>query len=300
MKSFLTIIISISLFLSASIATSQPINQTLNTNFSYPETILPSDTTKLWLAEGDPTNQIVTIFLQGGPKDDLDFETRKKSSWRYLPEYDKYYAIHLHQSNTLNPAMFAYDCDFTMAMARKEVDNSSEILYRAIKHFKDLDKTVYVMGHSYGAFIIPHYLATRPSIADKYFIISGRIDDPKVVVKAHKKGFNGIYKNGVTFISDEGAKDYSDYNGWALKYYIAKQRIKAAIGEISYSKALKNVDLSDVTYIYNPNDDRVGGLTESELEFLNSKSVSTFSVDWEHGYTIRGLVDLVKAGKIDL
>jgi len=280
----------------------KPIQPTYNgnSNFSYHETIMPKDTTKLWIAEGDSTKQIVTIFLQGGPKDELDFKTRGKSSWRYLPDYKEYYSIHLHQANTLNSAMFTYDCDFSMKMAKAEVDNTSEILYRAIKYFKDQGKTVWVMGHSYGAFIIPHYLATRPSLADKYVIISGRIDDPKEVVKAHKKGFNGTYKNGKNFISDQYTEDFNDYNMWAIKYYTGKQRLKAAIGDISYSKALKDVDLSNTIYIYTPTDQRVGGLTIKEIEFLKSKKVQVFSSKWEHGYTIRELVDLVKAGKITL
>lgn len=280
-------------------SSAQPRNGS-NPDFSYPETILPDDVTKLWIAEGDSTKQIVTIFLQGGPKDELDFEKSKKSHWRYLPNYEDYYAIHLHQANTFNPKMFTYDCDFTMKMARAEVDKTSEMLYRAIKYFKDQGKTVWVMGHSYGAFVIPHYLATRPSLADKYIIISGRIDDPKNVVKAHKKGYNGIYKDGVQFISDEVTEDFSEDTIWGIKYYTAKQRLKAAIGEVNYLKALKKVDLSNTIYIYNPKDERVGGLTEKEITFLKSKKAQVYSSKWEHGYTIRELVDLMKAGTIKL
>lgn len=267
--------------------------------FSYAKTELPKDTTKLWVAEGDSTKQIVTIFLQGGPKDELDFEKRGKSSWRYLPDYKDYYSIHLHQANTLNKQIFLYDCEFTMKMARAEVDNTSEILFRAIKYFKDQGKTVWVMGHSYGAYIIPHYLATRPSLADKYVIISGRIDDPKNVIKAHKKGYNGEYVDGVNFVSEE-TKDFRDYNRWAIKYYTGKQLLKAAIGEVEYSKALKEVDLSNTIYIYNPTDKRVGGLTNNEISFLKNKGVQVFSTKWEHGYTIRELVDLVETGTLKL
>ncbi|WP_452225140.1 hypothetical protein [Lacinutrix chionoecetis] len=295
------IVLTLSIILIAFTAckTSQPSNGS-NPDFSYPETILPKDTSKLWVAEGDSTKQIVAIFLQGGPKDELDFEKREKSVWRYLPNFEDYYSIHLHQANTYNPKMFTYDCNFTMKMARKEVDNTSEMLYRAIKYFKNQGKTVWVMGHSYGAYIIPHYLATRPSLADKYVIISGRIDDPKDVVKAHKKGFNGTYTDGKTFISDEGVEDFSDYNIWAIKYYTAKQRIKAAIGEVNYIKALKDVDLSNTIYIYSAKDQRVGGLNEKELNFLKSKKAQVFNSKLEHGYTWRELVDLIKAEKIVL
>lgn len=297
MKNLIVVIACI--FLAVSCKTLEPKNNN-NPDFSYPETTLPKDDKKLWISEGDSTKQIVTIFLQGGPKDELNFKKRKKSVWRYLPDYENYYSIHLHQANTLNTAMFTYDCNFSMKMARKEVDNTSEILYRAIKHFKDKGKTVYVIGHSYGAYIIPNYLATRPSLADKYFIVSGRIDDPKEVIKSHKKGYNGIYNDGITFISEEITEDFSQDTVWGLKYYIAKQKLKAAIGEVSYSKALKNINLSNVTYIYAPKDERVGGLTEKEINFLTSKNVKVFKSEREHGYTWKDLIDLIKAGKIKL
>lgn len=301
MKKIIIVLIVISTaFTSSKAQESSTINKTnKEIEFTYPKTIIPQDTTKLWIAEGDATKQIVTIFLQGGPKDDLDFETRGKSSWRYLPDYKEYYSIHLHQANTWNTDIFRYDGEFTMDMARVEVDNTSEMLYRAIKHFKDKGKTVWVMGHSYGAFIIPHYLATRPSLADKYVIISGRLEDPKDEVDAHKKGFNGSFKYGVDFISEEG-RDFSDYNQAAIKYYIGKQRIKAAIGEISYIQALKDVDLSNVIYIYSPQDERVGGLTQKEQKFLLKKDAKLFSSNWSHGKTIYELVDLVKAEKLKL
>lgn len=269
-------------------------------DFTYPKTEIPEDVTKLWVADGDSTKQIVTIFLQGGPNDVLKFEKARKSGWRYLPDYNDYYRIHLHQAQTLNPSIFTSEGDLTMDMARVEVDNTSEILYRAIKHYKDQGKTVYVIGHSYGAFIIPHYLASRPSLADKYIIMSGRIDDPKESVEAHSKGYNGTFVDGKTFISEEGTKDFSDYNKWAKLYYRGKQLIKGAIGEVSYIKALKNVDLSNVTYIYTPTDARVGGLTKKEIDFLESKNTKVFSSTREHGYTWKDFVDLVKAGKIVL
>jgi len=270
-----------------------------NIEFSYTETILPKDTLDLWVSDGDSTKNTVAIFLQGGPKNELSFKTNGKSQWRYLPNFDDYYQIHLHQANTLNPDMFRYDGEFTMEMARKEVDNTSEMLYRSIKYFKERGKTVYVMGHSYGAFIIPHYLSTRPSLADKYVIVSGRIEDPKNAVEAHKKGYNGIYKDGVTFVSEE-EKDFSDYDENDMRYYVGKQRLKAAIGEILYSETLKNIDLAGSIYIYTATDERVGGLTEKEKNFLKVKGFQVFGTNHKHGETVYGLVDLVREGKIKL
>ena len=300
MKQILIKLSIITLLITACSKPKSVINVDKNITFSYPKTEIPKEDTKLWIADGDSTKQTVAIFLQGGPKDVLNFEKKKKSVWRYLPDYEDYYRIHLHQAQTLNPGIFTSESEFTMDMARVEVDNTSEILYRAIKHFKAKGKKVLVISHSYGAFIIPHYLATRPSLADKYVIISGRIDDPKESVEAHSKGFNGTFKNGKTFITDEGIKDFSEYNKWAKLYYRGKQLIKGAIGEVPYSTALKSVDLSNVIYIYSAIDERVGGLTKSEIDFLNSKNVQVFESEREHGHTWKDLIDLIKNGKIKL
>ncbi|MFK7907987.1 MAG: hypothetical protein AB8B69_22840 [Chitinophagales bacterium] len=267
---------------------------------SYPPTILPSDTSKLWVAAGNPEQEVVLILLQGGPKDYLGFVDKGKTSWRYLPNYEQYYRVHLHQANTYNPKIFEYNDSFTLKMAKTEVDNTSEMLYQTIKYFKDRQKTVYVLGHSYGAFIIPHYLSTRPSLADKYVVISGRIDDDPVGLEAHRQGFNGIYvEDGRKFESDK-EQDLTDYTESEKKYYQVKQWLKWAIGLPKYSEKLSDIDLSNMTYIYCPNDSRVGRLTEEEIDFLTSKKANVFSTNHKHGHTIRALVDLVAEGKIEL
>ncbi len=84
-----------------------------DTKSSYPATVLNQDTTSLWIPEGNPENDTVAIFLQGGPKDELNFLKRGRSSWRNLPNYDQWFHIHLHQANTLNQMIFQYEDEFT-------------------------------------------------------------------------------------------------------------------------------------------------------------------------------------------
>jgi len=96
----------------------------------------PADTTKLWISDGATERDTVAIFCQGGPNDYLKFEKESRTSWRYLPNYDNYLRIHLHQANTYWAEMFLFDGDFTMEMARAEVDNTSEMLSRAIDYYK--------------------------------------------------------------------------------------------------------------------------------------------------------------------
>lgn len=266
--------------------------------FSYPETIIPDDITKLWVEEGDREKDTVLIVCQGGPKNTLDFIKNGRSSWRYLENYKNYYKVHLHKASTFNTEMFNPIDEFTIEMARKEIDNSSEFLLRTISHFKEKGKIVYVVGHSYGAYIIQHYLATRKSLADKYVISSGRIDDPKDAIESHTNGFNGEYVDGVNFVSEEN-RDFSGYSKEELKWYKTKQLLKAAAGEISYSKTLRNVDLEGTIYVYTSKDKRVGGLSEKEISFLKTKGVQVYETRHEeHGNTIYGVVDGIKEGKL--
>lgn len=275
-------------------------NPSMSKEFSYPPTKMPTDTTKLWAAAGNPEQEKVLILLQGGPKGSLNFERRGSSSWRYLPNYEQYYRIHLHQSSTYNPEMFEYTDEFSLEMAKTEVDNSSEMLLRAIQYFKDKGKTVYVLGHSYGAFVIPHYLSTRPSLADKYIIISGRIDDDPVGLETHRQGYNGVYMDDGVRMSADTEEHLTDYSEGEKKYYRVKQWLKWAIGLPKYSEELADVDLSNVTYIYYPKDCRVGKLTDAEINFLKSKKAKVFSSNFEHGHTIFELVFLMREGKIKL
>ena len=260
---------------------------------------LPNDITKLWVQEGELTKDTIAIFLQGGPHDYLKVNKNPKTHWRYLPNYKNYSKIHLHHSNTYYPEMFSSKDKFTLENARTETENSSKILYRTISHFKSQGKTVYVFGHSYGAYIIQHYLTTHESIADKYIIVSGRIIDPEIATANQKKGINGSYENGTDYKSNTTASIQARDEIAAKKYH-RKQLLKAAIGDIDYSEKLKNIDLEGVIYVYGSKDSRVGRLTQKEITFLESKGVSVFSCNYEHGDTVYGLVEALMKNKIRL
>ncbi len=165
--------------------------------------------------------------------------------------------------------MFDYEGEFSLEMAEKEVDNISEMLYRALAYFKEKGETTIVIGTSYGDYIIPNYLSTRPSLADKYIIIAGRIDDNEQMLEQHLKGFNGEFEeDGITYVPEDENTDLSEYQESEIKEYRVKQLLKGAIGKPRYSQALADKDLSNVIYFYATNDQNVGRFTESEITFL--------------------------------
>ena len=71
---------------------------------------------------------------------------------------------------------------------------SVEILHRTIKRFRDQDKHVVVIGHSYGAFLMARYLAhPGPDAAHRYLIIAGRLDMPEEVVNGFLMGMPYLF-----------------------------------------------------------------------------------------------------------
>jgi hypothetical protein len=269
--------------------------------FSYPKTILPNDTTKLWVEDGNIESDTVLIVCQGGPSKNLTFIEKGRTSYRYIPNYSNYRIAYLHQAQTLNKEMFAYKEKFTPEMAEKEVDNTSEMLYRALNYFKTKGKTSIVIGTSYGAYIIPNYLSTRPSLADKYIIIAGRIDDNRQMLEQHLKGFNGEFEeDGITYVPEDENADLSEYQESEIKEYRVKQLLKGAIGKPRYSQELADKDLSNVIYFYATNDQNVGRLTASEIKFLESKKVKIFETNTGHSETLYRFIDKLMDGSLKL
>ena len=268
---------------------------------SYPKTSIPRDTTKLWVEDGNIKSDTVLIICQGGPSKNLTFIEKGRTSYRYIPKYSNYHIVYLHQAQTLNKEMFNFNGEFTYRMAEKEVHNTSEMLYRTLDYFKTKHKTTIVIGTSYGAYIISNYLSRRPSMADKYVIIAGRIDDNEQMLAQHLKGYNGGFEeDGTTYIPQEENVDFKGHPESKLKEFRVKQLLKGAIGKPRYSQELAGKDLSNVIYFYAANDQNVGRLTEPELEFLKSKKVRLFETNTGHSETLYRFIDKLTDGTLRL
>ena len=267
---------------------------------TYLQTIFPQDTTKLWVTDGNIKSDTTLIICQGGPSRQLTFIEKGRTSYRYIPSYSNYNIVYLHQAQTYNPEIFNFKSTFSIEMANKEVDNSSEMLYRAIKHFKIKNKTVIVIGTSYGAYIIQNYISTRPSIADKYYVLAGRIDGNSEMVEQHLNGFNGGFKeDGISYVSEKENVDLSEYSKEDLKEYRVKQLLKGAIGKPIYSRELLNKDLSNVTYFYAANDQNVGKLSDSEISFLESKGAKVLKTFDGHSEVLYRFIDKLRDGNLN-
>ena len=265
----------------------------------YQPTIFPQDTTQLWIPDGDSTKDTVLIVGEGGPKNNLDFESNGRIYWEYLKTYNNYYTAVIHQSSSYNKSIFDAE-DFDFEDAEVEVDNSSEILYRAIKYFKDRGKYVIVFGHSYSAFVIPHYLSTRPSLADRYVITGGRLDADSLQTSYQKQLINtGFEEDGVTLEVPDADQKPPKYR--TQRYFTIrknKEKLKYALGVYRYTEELKEKDLSNVVFFYGTKDQNVGKLSQKEIDFLNAKGALVRGVNTGHYKIWQRLLDSVWAGKV--
>jgi len=269
--------------------------------FSYIPTKLPIDTTKLWISDTNIEKDTVLIVGEGGPKGNLDYESNGRIYWEYLNNFQNYQTLVIHQSSTYNKSIFNAEV-FTLENGYREADISAEILYRAIKYYKDRNKYVIAIGHSYSAFIIPYYIKTRPSLADKYLITGGRLNADSIQTSYQIKGYNSGFKNdGKTLILPDTTVTRKKYRTERyFKIRQAKEMLKAGIGNYKFTEDLKDKDISNVIFFYGKMDENVGALTEEEIHFLTSKKATVFGVETDHYNIWKRAIDSIRAGTIKL
>jgi len=277
------------------------INSDKNIDTKYKPTILPKDTTKLWVRDSSIEKDTVLIVGEGGPKHSLDFASNGRVYWEYLNNFNNYQTVVIHQSSTYNTSIFNAQ-NFTLKDGYKEAGISSEILYRAIKYFKDRNKYVIVTGHSYSAFIIPHYIATRPSLADTYLITGGRLNADSIQTAYQIKGYNsGFKEDGETLIVPDTTLPRKKYRTERFfKIRQVKEMLKAGIGNYKFTDELKDKDISNLIFFYGKKDENVGALSQLEIDFLVSKKAKVFGVDTDHYNIWKRAIDSLREGTVKL
>ena len=164
-------------------------------------------------------------------------------------------------------------------------------LHRVIQHFKKQGKKVYVLGISFGAFMTQELLATYGTdIADGYYIMVGRLNIDSEVWKAFSEGKNGM------FIHRENKQSKIKTKKQKLIVEQNMSKLAAGLGHYRYTKKLEHIqDLSKVCYVFGTKDEQVGGLTNEEVEFLESRKAKIITVkDGTHSSAIDEGIKLLK------
>ncbi len=245
-------------------------------------TEISQDIKDLIYFKGNEKATRVVVNVQEGPDTVLDSLIVNLISETY--DTSDLLAVNVHQAQSLDSTI-VLDTDITLNQAIDFSGESIEILDKVIAYFKDQDRTVFVLGNSFGAFVTQELIAKKGiDRADKYLIMTGRLDINEVMWQALAEGKIGGFVDGVTPVLDEepeaSAKDRN------------LNRITAALGMNRYTQLLDPIeDLSDITYVYGAMDEAVGGLTGAEVSFLESKNANILMGTGGHGDTFWEFVE---------
>jgi len=230
---------------------------------------------------GNPDADLVILNAQGGPEIELytdEFMDIFTKHGKIDP--DKVLCMNVHQIQTLKPNLFT-DEGITFDRAKMYDKQNTKMLADAVKYFKSQNKKVILIGMSYGAFMVEDVLAKYGYIADKYLISVGRLDMPEEIWKEFSKGNQIEFIDGINFSEVTKTNDSTEAN---------MRKLAAGYGYKRYTELLKDVDMSNIVYIFGSNDEAVGRLTESEIEFLENKKAKIIKGQEGHMETMLGLL----------
>jgi hypothetical protein len=240
---------------------------------------------------GNISADTIIINSQGGPV--LDFailSVFEMFADQAKVDLTKTAIINIHQEQTLKPWKFEEEITFEQA---KDYDKkSTKRLVEVIKYFKNKGKKVYVVGISFGAFVVTDSIAEYGNIADKYLIMVGRLNMEKEVWSEFSKGkYVGFEydKEGISKI----IKFNSEQAGMGDGDLISDKNMAKLAAGFSYKRyidLLKNIDLSNIIYAYGKTDEQVGSLNEKEVEFLKSKNVKLLEGIGDHSETFNKFI----------
>jgi len=245
-------------------------------------TILPNDINKLFESRGSLEKDTAFVFVQGGPM--LELEIDDYDPFIHMPNKD-ILRIYPLQAQILNPHLLVANPVLTKEQSEFEHQQSVEILHRTIAHLKNLGKTVFVIGHSYGGAISIAYLNAHGNEADKLIIMGNDFDEDM-------RSFEGV-KNGKFVRWKDGTEPYlrSFYNG-IPDDYPKKKDLDRELDNITmliktnnekrFTRLLRDKDLSNVIVVSAKFDEANGRTSQKEFDFLKSKNVDVVETYGDH------------------
>ncbi len=252
---------------------------------AYQPTQLPEDTTELFYSSGNKDNDTVYIFAQGGPL--LELTVKDYDPFYYFPNQDNLLKIYTRQSQIINPTLLSVSPALSKSQSEFEHHQSAEILHRTISYFKKQGKTVFVIGHSYGAMISLEYLNSYENQPDRLILMGMNIDSDLRNYKDLKSGHLVRWKDGL----EPYQKPLFSENDFPVKSILKKEldlvfentnNLVQYCGEKRFTKLLKDKDLSNVIFVHAKSDESIGRVKKYELDFLKSKGATTVETIGDH------------------
>ncbi len=247
--------------------------------------MIPDSLSQSFEAIGNPNASTVIVLAQGGPTPELSIGEAEGIFSDV--DFDSTYLVVPHQAQTREPALFT-EAEITFEEAKTYDTATTSTLAEVVAYYVEADKKVYVVGISFGAFVVQDLLATQGNVADGYFIQVGRLDMPEEVCVPFSEGTFVGFTDGVQIESFDadgagmgGDGDFTDAN---------MARLAAGLGHKRFTERLADADLDNVVYASGLQDEQVGRLSDAELAFLADKGVQVLQAESDHGGTIDGTI----------
>lgn len=239
-----------------------------------------------WLAYGNPEADTVVVLAQNGPNSLLDTMLVDEIFLQsYLLDKQAVYILQVHQAQTRYPDKFEL-FEFSFEDAKIFNQESVDFLFEAVNISRQSGKKVYVVGISYGAFLVQELLAKQGNAANGYLLVAGRLDVEEAAWMTLADGTSVDFEDG-TFIQPVFQDYGTDEMSPVLKANMNK--LVAGLAFKRYTEKLNNVRMDNVIYAYNKFDERVGRLSDDEIEFLKSGKARVYT--WETGENHSEFID---------
>lgn len=252
---------------------------------TYVPTVLPKDTTALFLAEGSWDSDIAFVFVQGGPMPDISAYHPRPLS--LLPNQDKILRIEMLESQMINQTVLSAFPHLTEKQCLYEHNQNSEILLRTIKYLKNRGKTVYVLGHSYGCLIGFDFLYTKENLADKIILMGSDLDEDLRNFEKLDNGEEKItrWRNGIEpYRTTFGGNNPLNalYQEKRSVVFSNTVHLVASSGKRRFTQLLAGKDLSNVIFMHGKFDESNGRTSKAELDFWHRHGAITIESYGDH------------------
>ncbi len=243
-------------------------------------TVIPSLVSDMYLKSGNANSNTVVVFMIGGPITGIPVPPAQGSFDSGLPKWASIFTVaSVYQSQMINPDIMKwntteYSKNYTMERAFKDDEISTYMACKVAESFKQQNKRVYLISHSFGSFLMPYLIAKTDisRIADKLSIWAGRIDTPDEMWMAFRDGVGGYF--------DATGENFKRHDPGPNVTFSSKNmnKLQAAFGQNRYSKLLESKDLKNLMYVYGEYDGPIGRLTTDEVTFLTKNKATVLKI----------------------
>lgn len=244
----------------------------------YEATKIPTDTTDLFEFDGYIINDLVYIYVQGGPNWEL-YE-RKLSPFTWMPQSGTYIKVFPYQSQIINSSILGALPTLTAAQAQQEVTTSAEILYRTITYFKNRNKKVFVFCVSHGSQIGLELLSRYPNIFDGLALTMIRLDMEQEALDLSINGKAPYFNANQEITARNLLPSLLQFP--RLENRVKNMTMMMKVSRNRYTELLRDRSLQNVVYVYGKYDNKVGSPKQHELEFLRNKGVAVLELECGH------------------